>query len=313
MYRPASDGTTKSCNQNRGAGSSLAVKRAPMNGRTLGIVVEGGGLRGAFCAGALQALAPLLPRPVDYIFATSSGAPSAAFFALGQIDRAVRLWERWTHASHLVSPRHLLRGRPIMDVDKLVNRFRGQEPLEVERLGSVNTQAFVAVTNCRAGQAEFLRMTQRNAFALLTATMALPFAYGKVITIDGQPYIDGGVCASIPIQPALERDVDDIIVLLTQPPSYRKRPQSVAQSLLRLAYPGYPDLIHAIEQRAAGYNRQLELIARLEARRRVWVVRPKEVLPASRITRDRERILQSLEIGRQAATTWFQQSGELLR
>lgn len=200
-----------------------------------------------------------------------------------------------------------------MDVDKLVSRFKGQEPLEVERLGSVHTKAVIAVTNCRAGQAEFLRMTERNAFPLLTATMALPFAYGKVITIDGQPYIDGGVCASIPVQPALERDVDDILVLLTQPSSYRKKPQAVAQSLLRLAYPGYPDLVAAIEQRAAGYNRQLELIARLEARRRIWVIRPKEVLPASRITRDRERIMQSLELGRQAATTWFEHSGDLLR
>lgn len=291
----------------------LGVKRAPMNGRKLGIVVEGGGLRGAFCAGALQALAPLLPRPADYIFATSSGAPSAAFYALGQIDRAVRLWEQWTHASHLVSPRHLLRGRPIMDVDKLVNRFRGQEPLEVERLAQVPTKAFVAVTNCRAGQAEFLPMTERNAFALLTATMALPFAYGKVITIDGQPYIDGGVCASIPIQPALEREVDDIIVLLTQPWDYRKRPQSMAPGLLRLAYPGYPDLIRAIGLRATGYNQQLELIARLEARRRIWVIRPTEALPASRITRDRDRILQSLHLGRQAAAAWFEQAGGLIQ
>jgi predicted patatin/cPLA2 family phospholipase len=313
MYRPEFVGTTKSSNQNRGALAEVRVKRAPMNGRKLGIVVEGGGLRGAFCAGALQALAPLLPRPADYVFATSSGAPSAAFYALGQIDRAVRLWERWTHASHLVSPRHLLRGRPIMDVDKLVNRFRGQEPLEVERFASVPTQAIIAVTNCRAGQAEFLRMTERNAFPLLTATMALPFAYGKVITIDGQPYIDGGVCASIPIQPALERDIDDIIVLLTQPSAYRKRLQSVAPSLLKLAYPGYPDLVHAIGQRSAGYNRQVELIARLEARRRVWVVRPKEVLPASRITRDRDRIMQSLELGRQAATAWFHEAGGLIR
>src|SRR5690606_13151530 len=103
-----------------------------------------------------------------------------------------------------------------------------------------------------------------------------------VITIDGQPYIDGGVCASIPIQPALEREVDDIIVLLTQPADYRKRAQSIAPNLLRLAYPGYPDLIDAIGQRATGYNRQLEFIARLEARRRVWVVRPREALPASR-------------------------------
>jgi predicted patatin/cPLA2 family phospholipase len=255
----------------------------------------------------------VLPRQPDYVFATSSGAPSAAFFSLGHIDRAVRLWEHWTHASHLISPRHLLHGRPIMDVDKLVNRFRGTEPLEVERFADVDIQTFIAVTHCRAGQAEYLKLTPRNAFSVLTATMALPFAYGKVITIDGQPYIDGGVCASIPIEPALERDVDDIIVLLTRPANYRKNPRHHSPALLKLHFPGFPDLIDAIGQRAVRYNAQLDKIARLEAQRRVWVIRPTEALPASRITRDRERIMKSLELGREAATRWAEGPGSLLR
>ena len=280
-----------------------------MSARKLAVVVEGGGLRAAFCAGALETLWRRLPRPPDYVFATSAGAPSAAFFALGHIDRAVRLWEKWTHASHLVSPRHLLRGRPLMDVDKLVSRFRGAEPLDVERLESVATQTFIAVTNCRAGQAEFIRLTQRNAFQVLTATMALPVAYGKVIVVDGQPYIDGGVCASIPIQPALQREIPDIIVLLTQPPHYRKKLGGLAPSILRLQYPAYPDLILAIARRAERYNAQLDLIARLEARRRIWVVRPSETLPASRITRDRDRIMNTLDIGRRSAEHWLDTAG----
>ncbi len=283
-----------------------------MTERKLAIVVEGGGLRGSFCAGALQSLAQVLPRKPDYIFATSSGAPSAAFFALGDIDRAIHLWENWTHASHLISPRHLLHGRPIMDVDKLVSRFRGAEPLEVERLGDVPTQTFIAVTHCRAGQAEYLRLTPRNAFSVLTATMALPFAYGKVVTIDGQPYIDGGVCASIPIEPALERDVDDIIVLLTRPPTYRKNPRHMSPALLKLHFPGYPDLIGAISQRAARYNAQMDKIARLEAQRRISVIRPTEALPASRITRDKARIMRSIELGRKAVHMWAADHGALL-
>jgi predicted patatin/cPLA2 family phospholipase len=283
-----------------------------MTARKLAIVVEGGGLRGAFCAGALQGLAQVLPRSPDYIFATSSGAPSAAFFALGHIDRAIHLWEQWTHASHLISPRHLLHGRPIMDVDKLVNRFRGTQPLEVERLADVSMQAYIAVTHCRAGQAEYLKLTPRNAFAVLTATMALPFAYGKVINIDGQPYIDGGVCASIPIEPALERDVDDIIVLLTRPLHYRKNPRHMSPALLKLHFPGYPDLITAIGQRAVRYNAQMDKIARLEAQRRITVIRPTEALPASRITRDRDRILSSIDLGRQAVHSWAAGAGALL-
>src|SRR5690606_22148675 len=115
-----------------------------------------------------------------------------------------------------------------------------------------------------------------------------------------------------PIEPALEQEVDDIIVLLTRPPNYRKNPRLVSPALLKLHFPGYPDLISAISQRALRYNAQLDKLARLEAQRRITVIRPTEPLPASRITRDKQRIMSSIELGRSAVETWVQGPGGLL-
>src|SRR5690606_8637254 len=106
------------------AAATIAAGHAPnptvvSSGRekTYALVVEGGGLRGAFCAGVLEALHHLAPTAPSHVYATSAGAPSAAYLATGQIELAIRLWETRTHASHLVSPRHWLKGRPLMDID----------------------------------------------------------------------------------------------------------------------------------------------------------------------------------------------------
>ena len=280
----------------------------PMKRRRLALVVEGGGLRGAFSAGVLATLDRLLPQRPDYIFATSAGAPSAAFMATGQIDVAIRLWENRTHASHLVSPLHWVRGRPLMDVDKLVSRFREPRALAVERIDAAFTQVYLAVTNCRTARPDYVRLTSHNAFTLLTAAMALPIAYGRVIQCQGQYYVDGGITDSIPLEPALERDVDDIIVVLTQPPGYSKSRSKAAEWLLRWQYSHYPNMLEAFMQRSECYNRCLERIEELEQRGRISVLRPAAPLPASRMTRDRERILRTIQVGRDTAREWLRQS-----
>lgn len=278
----------------------------PKRRRKTALVLEGGGLRGAFSAGVVATLARNRMTPIDTIFATSSAGPCAAFFATGQSEVAIRLWENRTYDGHLISPKHWLSLRPLMDVDKLVSSFRRPIPLAVERLASSPTRVRISVTNCRSGTAEFIPMDEQNAFDLLTATMALPVAYGRVVEIHGQRYVDGGLRASIPIAPALEEDPDDIIVVLTQPRGYRKRPSKALAVAGRANYPGYPELWSAFSGRADSYNHDADQVDALERAGRLQVIRPSEPLPASRMTRNRGRIMATIQAGRNAARRWLQ-------
>ncbi|HEX2735049.1 MAG TPA: patatin family protein [Polyangiaceae bacterium] len=289
---------------------SIPIRSArTVNGRPqrkISLVVEGGGLRGAFCAGVLAAWDRLAPRPPDFIYATSAGAPSAAYLATGQIDLAIRLWENRTHAHHLVSPLHLFKGRPLMDIDRLVREFQGPHALDLEAFAHSKTKVFIAVTNCRTANADYLKLKPDNALSVLRATMALPVAYGQVITIHGQPYVDGGVVDSIPIERALQHEDADIIVVLTQPLGYRKRRSKVAEAMVRAQYPRYPALAEAFRLRAERYNASLDRLAELEAAGRVSIIRPTAALPASRMTRDRNRIISTIQLGRDALRDWLE-------
>jgi predicted patatin/cPLA2 family phospholipase len=274
------------------------------NSKTV-LVLEGGGLRGAFVAGALAELERAQVLELGHIFATSAAAASAAYLIAGQIERAVRIWRERTHGGQLISPRHLLRGRGLMDIEGLVEVFQGELSLDAERVGRSSTSLHVSVTNCRTGQADQVTATERNLFQLLKATMALPVVYGRVVDVEGTPYIDGGVADAIPIEAALAVDSARVIVVTTRPFGYRKRPAVLAGDLLRFNYRAFPALWPALRNRWESYNRCVVKLEALERLGRVEVIRPLHALPASRMTRDRERIIATLELGREAARAFL--------
>jgi predicted patatin/cPLA2 family phospholipase len=272
------------------------------------LVLEGGGLRGAFVAGVLAELERHGLR-FDHIFATSAGAASAAYLVAGQGESALRIWRERTHGGQLLSVRHLLLGRRLMDIHGLVNNvFRNEITLDAERVARSSTALTVAVTNCSTGRAEYLRATADNLFSLLEATMALPVVYGRVVSIAGVPYIDGGVADAIPLDPALELDPSRVLVVSTRPLGYRKARVPIAGDWLRYNYRDFPDLWPALRTRWECYNRSIMKVEALERLGRLMVIRPTDQLPASRLTRDRRRILETLELG-QAAARGFVDAG----
>lgn len=251
-------------------------------------------------AGALRHLVET-KEPISHVFATSAGAASAAYAIAGQIDRAVQIWRERTHGGQLISLRHFVRGRRLMDIEGMIDAFRNEYPLDAAAVGAADAKLFVAVTNCLEGKAAYIRATESNLFELLRATMALPIVYGRVVSVDGMPCIDGGVTDAIPFAPALELNPRRLIVVSTRPVGFRKTPVRIGRDLLRHGYPSFPNLAPALRNRCDVYNQTIQKLEALERLGRVLVIRPKTDLPASRLTRNRARIVETLEIGHSAA------------
>jgi predicted patatin/cPLA2 family phospholipase len=97
-------------------------------------------------------------------------------------------------------------------------------------------------------------------------------------------------------------------VVTTRPNGYRKRPSKLG-ALLRYNYPRFPALWPALESRWLNYNRAIARLEGLEGQGRVQVIRPERTLPASRMTRDRRRILETLALGRDRARAFLSSHG----
>ena len=117
--------------QERLKSGSLPGQRT--DGYRIVLSVEGGGMRGTVTAGMAYALHErgLLPA-FDAVYGTSAGAITAAWLLSSNPD-GLRGWARPDYARTLISWSALLRRRPVVDVETLVEVvYRGEFPMDFE-------------------------------------------------------------------------------------------------------------------------------------------------------------------------------------
>lgn len=129
---------------------------------------------------------------------------------------------------------------------------------------------------------------------MMRASASMPFC-SRFVPINGKNYLDGGIADSIPVRKALTMGFDKVIVVLTQPADYRKKPMNKA--MIRAFYHKYPNLCRTLEERHTRYNAQSADVARLEKEGKIFVIRPEKALEISRLEKDPEELARVHGIG----------------
>lgn len=255
---------------------------------SVGLVLEGGAMRGLYTAGILDVWMDEGIR-ADGLFGVSAGAIFGANLFSGQKGRGLRYNLRYMPDKRYMSLRLLLTTGDLISRDfayyRITNELDPFDEAAFERYGG----AFYAVaTDVMTGEPKCIRIDNvMEQLEVLRASAALPFV-SKMVELNGRRYLDGGVSDSIPVRECLERGYDRVVVILTQPADYRKQPMNPA--LIRLCYARYPKLQEALLRRHDAYNAQCEEVARLEAEGRVFVIRPESALGIGRLERDPARL-----------------------
>jgi predicted patatin/cPLA2 family phospholipase len=255
------------------------------------LVVEGGGMRGAYAAGAIIGLQQAGER-FDAVYASSSGACSAAYFAAGQPE-GLSIWREHLDGPKLIRASNLLRGRPLLDLGYLVDEvFARRVPLDVAALRRAPHPTWVTVTHAGTGEAEHRDLRREKApLETLRASAALPFAYGRTVKLDGARYVDGGLADPIPLRRALEDGADEVTVVLTRPRGYRRPPARRALVALSSPHRGARRAMATMHER---YNQALDLA---EATPGVRVIAPPPTLRLSRLMRGADELRAAVAQG----------------
>jgi len=192
------------------------------DGRKLGLVIEGGGMRGILSGGGVVALAHLGYREVfDEVYATSAGVMNASYFLAGQTAAGITIYYEDLADKRFWNPRRFWKP---LDVDYI---FRdvvvSQKPLNTAAIMKARSRLLVSAIDVRAGEGKLIdtRETKTPLLQVLKAATAIPVLYNRTVEVDGVPCIDGGLAIPFPIQHAIDRGCTDILVLLTRPPAYR--------------------------------------------------------------------------------------------
>lgn len=264
------------------------------------LILEGGGMRGTFTSGVLD---NLLDKGIDFplTVGVSAGACNGLSYMSKQRGRARRsnidLYDEYRY----VGLKYLFTQRNIMDFKLLFDTFPNEIcPYDYDAFFARNERFVMVTTNCLTGEACYMeeKTSPERVIEIVKASSSLPFA-APMVTIDDIPMLDGGIADSIPVQYAMNQGFKKFVIVLTRNKGYRKEEKN--NPFVKLFYRKYPKLQEAINQRAANYNKTLDLIEKLEQEGRALVIRPEKPLKVSRIEKDINKLVELYNEGYELA------------
>lgn len=261
-----------------------------------GLVLEGGGMRGIFTIGVLD---NFMDRGIrfPYVVGVSAGACNALSYLSGQRGRAKFSNIDMLDKYHFIGFRHLVTKGNIMDFDLLFHKLPEEiYPYDYQALARSSERFEAVTTSCITGKACYFeeKNDPKRVIDIVKASSTLPFVC-PISYVDGEPMLDGGVADSIPVERAVSQGFDNNLVVLTRNRGYRKpdKPTRVPFFMYRK----YPSAKEAIRGRNAMYNRQMELVERMEDEGRVVVLRPQKPIEVGRMERDTNKMLALYQEG----------------
>lgn len=265
-------------------------------GRKTGLVLEGGGMRGVFTSGVLDAFMKH-EFYFPYVVAVSAGACNGLSYMSRQPRRA-----RYSNIDMLqkygyISLKNLLTQGSIFDPDILYERFPKEIlPFDFETYRQNPATFEMVTTNCLTGRAEYLSEKEdaQRMTAIVKASSSLPYV-SQITYVDGIPMLDGGIVDSIPVVRSVDKGYSPNVVILTRNKGFRSSEPDI--KVPKLFYKDYPRLRVALSRRVEEYNRQLDLIERMEDWGEVICIRPERPMDVDRICRDVHKLEALYEEG----------------
>ena len=255
----------------------------------MGLVLEGGGMRGVFTCGVLDCF---MEHGVEFPYAVgvSAGACNGLSYLSHQKGRAkysnIDMMEKY----HYIGLKYLWYQHSILDQHLLYELFPEKlVPFDYKTCFS-NPMRFERVTtNCVTGRACYLeeRSDKERLVAIAKASSSLPYVC-PITYVDGRPMLDGGIVDSIPVMRAVSQGYEKNVVVLTRNRGYRK--ESTDIRVPRFVYTRYPRLRAVLSIRSRVYNEQLDLVERMEDEGSIIAIRPQEPVRVNRIEKDVKKL-----------------------
>ena len=266
----------------------------------IGLVLEGGGMRGLYTAGVLDVMMEHQFMP-DIVCGTSAGVTFGVNLLSQQKGRVLRYNCRYAGDRRYISLHSWLTTGNMINRDFAYDLLPHElDPFDEETFEQSKAAFYATITNMRTGQAEYVRITNTwQQMDVIRASASLPIIC-QPVEWQGEKYLDGGLVDNIPLDKCIELGCDKIIIVLTRPLEY-VRNDHIAGAC-RLFYPRYKALLRAIEQRNDRYNARLQQIRRLEQEGKVFVLRPSENISVGRLEKDVARLQALHQLGVADAT-----------
>lgn len=265
----------------------------------VGLVLEGGAMRGMFTAGVLDVFMEQGIQ-VDGVIGVSAGALFGVNYLSGQKGRVIRYNKRFNGDRRYMGLLPLLTEGNIVSTKYAYEDVpRMYDPFDGETYKKSKVPFYAVVTNVETGEPEYIQVTDVfEQMDVLRASGSMPFV-SKPVEIDGKKYLDGGISDSIPFRWLRDQGYDRLIVILTRDIGYRKQPFSkLAAKQLRKKY---PKIEKKMLLRHYNYNTSVVELKKLEREGEAFIIRPSAPIRINKIEKDPEKLQEVYDLGRNDA------------
>ncbi len=263
----------------------------------IGLVLEGGGMRGLYTAGILDAMLDKNFQ-VNGIIGVSAGALFGVSYVSKQRGRSLRYNQKYASDPRYMSFKSLITTGNFVNKDFAYYELPLKlDVFDEEAFSKSKIDFYATVTNVQTGKPEYLKIINATIqIEELRASSSLPFC-SKIVKINDKLYLDGGISDAIPVNKCLEMGYDKVIVITTRPLNYRKTKSN--QLLPKIFYHRYPNFVKAINTRYQRYNDTLDQLQELEKQNKIFVIRPSKLIKINRLEKNPDKMQEIYNLGLQ--------------
>lgn len=185
-------------------------------GGSTALVAQGGGQRGIFTSGVLDAFILSNFDPFDVFYGTSAGALNICAYLCRQSGLGKSFLVDLTTDPHFFNLFSYIRNKQSMDIDwalERISHYPYKLDLDLGRMNLGERQAYASVTEVSHIRDEYLPLLDDDWFDVMRATCAIPGLYAGEVQVREKNYVDGGVTAAIPVQEAWRQGHRNIIII----------------------------------------------------------------------------------------------------
>ena len=166
----------------------------------VGLVLEGGAMRGMYTAGVLDTFLDNDIK-VDGIIGTSAGVLFGVNYPSKQRGRVIRYNKKYCKDKRYMGLHSLFTTGNI--INKEFSFYEVPFKLDIfddKTFNESGIDFYATISNIETGEAEYVKLDSiLNQMEVLRATSAMPFV-SEIVEIDGKKYLDGGISDSIPYE-----------------------------------------------------------------------------------------------------------------
>lgn len=265
--------------------------------KKVGIVLEGGGMRGAYTAGVLSWLIDN-QFVADMVVGISSGAMYGAFYCLGDKELLRKASIEVAPNKDNVGIKAFLREGQVVAYDRLYDQEMPKAGFDHTKMDQSQSDLQIGVYSLE--EYKTLWKTQYDVKEnpkWIKAACALPI-FGKFVTVENKKYTDGGITSMIPVGRALDLGVDEMLIVTTKSPEFVRKPFPRWQIWLlnNIIYRKHRRMVADFDSRTKVYYKERQLVDQLVDEKKAINLYPTKETGVTRYSGSREQFEDLFEL-----------------